>query len=64
MSPSFRQVCATSAPPASSSALSGPRPFRVSVSVVWNPQNVGIIQQDFLKLLRAGKERIQKSRGN
>ncbi len=41
-----------------------PETVQVGLSVAWNPQNEGVIQQDFLKLVRANKERIQRSGGN
>ena len=41
-----------------------PETVRVGVSLVWNPENLGIIQQDFMALVRANKDRIRHSDGN
>ena len=41
-----------------------PETVQVGLSVAWNPQNDGVIQQDFLKLVRANKDRIHKTGGN
>ena len=41
-----------------------PETVNVGLSAVWNPENEGVIQQDFLKLVRANKERIHNSGGN
>ncbi len=41
-----------------------PKTVEVGLSVAWNPQNDGVILQDFLKLLRVNKERLQRSGGN
>ena len=41
-----------------------PETARVGVSLVWNPETLGILQQDFLALVRANKERIRRSDGD
>ncbi len=41
-----------------------PETVRVGLSIAWNPENEGVIQQDFLKLVRANKDRIERSGGN
>ncbi len=41
-----------------------PETVQVGLTVTWNPQNEGVIQQDFLRLVRANKERIRRSGGN
>ena len=40
-----------------------PETVRVGVSLVWNPETLGILQQDFLALVRANKDRIRRSEG-
>ncbi len=40
-----------------------PETVRVGVALVWNPETLGILQQDFLALVRANKERIRRSEG-
>ena len=41
-----------------------PETIRIGLSVAWNPENVGVIQQNFLQLVRENKDRIQTSDGN
>lgn len=41
-----------------------PESVHVGLALAWNPENVGIIQQNFLRLVRANKERIRHSDGN
>ena len=41
-----------------------PRTTHVGLSVAWDPHNEGAIVQDFLRLVRANKERIRKNEGN
>jgi DNA-binding transcriptional LysR family regulator len=41
-----------------------PQDLHMGLSVVWNPQNEGPIQQNFLRLVRDNKERIQRTNGN
>ena len=41
-----------------------PETVRVGVSLAWNPETLGILQQDFLALVRANKDRIRKSHGD
>ena len=41
-----------------------PERVRVGLSLAWNPENVGAIQQDFLRLVRANQDRIRRSDGN
>ena len=41
-----------------------PETVRVGVSLVWNPETLGILQQDFLALVRANKDRIRRSEGD
>lgn len=41
-----------------------PETVRVGVSLVWNPETLGILQQDFLALVRANKDRIRRSDGD
>ncbi len=38
-----------------------PRTTHVGLSLAWNPRNEGPVVRDFLKLVRANKERIRKS---
>ncbi len=38
-----------------------PQTTHVGVSVAWNPQNEGPVVRDFLRLVRANKERIRRS---
>jgi DNA-binding transcriptional LysR family regulator len=41
-----------------------PETTHVGISIAWNPENENPIQRDFLALVRANKERIQRSGGN
>ena len=41
-----------------------PETVRVGVALVWNPEMLGILQQDFLALVRANKDRIRRSEGD
>ena len=41
-----------------------PETVRVGVSLAWNPETLGILQQDFLALVRANKDRIRRSEGD
>jgi DNA-binding transcriptional LysR family regulator len=41
-----------------------PQDLYMGLSVVWNPQNEGPIQQNFLRLVRENKDRIQRTNGN
>jgi DNA-binding transcriptional LysR family regulator len=41
-----------------------PQVTNVGLTVAWNPRNEGPIQQDFLRLVRENKDRIEKSNGN
>ncbi|WP_158944665.1 LysR family transcriptional regulator [Granulicella sp. S190] len=41
-----------------------PQNLHMGLSVVWNPQNEDPIQQDFLRLVRENKDRIQRTHGN
>ncbi len=41
-----------------------PETVRVGVSLAWNPETLGILQQDFLALVRANKDQIQRSGGD
>ncbi len=41
-----------------------PKTVQIGLSMAWNPRFEGVIQQGFLKLVRANKERIQTSGGN
>jgi hypothetical protein len=36
----------------------------MGLSVAWNPQNEDPIQQNFLRLVRENKDRIQRTHGN
>jgi len=38
-----------------------PRTAHVGLSIAWNPRNDGAVVQDFLRLVRANKERIRQS---
>jgi DNA-binding transcriptional LysR family regulator len=41
-----------------------PQSLHLGLSVVWNPKSEGPIQQNFLRLVRENKDRIQRSNGN
>ena len=41
-----------------------PQDLYMGLSVVWNPQNEGPIQQNFLRLVRENKDRIRRTNGN
>jgi DNA-binding transcriptional LysR family regulator len=41
-----------------------PQTLHVGLSVAWNPHNEGPVQQDFLRLVRENKDRIQRTNGN
>jgi DNA-binding transcriptional LysR family regulator len=41
-----------------------PQNLYMGLAVAWNPANEGPIQQDFLRLVRENKERIQRTNGN
>jgi DNA-binding transcriptional LysR family regulator len=41
-----------------------PQNLYMGLSVAWNPRNEGPIQQDFLRLVRENKDRIQRTNGN
>jgi len=41
-----------------------PETTHVGISIAWNPENMGPIQQNFLQLVLANRERIQVSGGN
>jgi DNA-binding transcriptional LysR family regulator len=41
-----------------------PQSLHVGLAVAWNPENEGPIQQDFLRLVRENKDRIQRTNGN
>jgi hypothetical protein len=36
----------------------------MGLTVAWNPANEGPVQQNFLRLVRENKNRIQRSHGN
>jgi len=40
-----------------------PETTHIGISIAWNPENEGPIQRDFLKLVLANKDRIQRSGG-
>jgi DNA-binding transcriptional LysR family regulator len=40
-----------------------PETTHVGISIAWNPENMGLIQQDFLKLVMQHKDQIQRSGG-
>jgi len=41
-----------------------PQNLHMGLSVVWNPQNENPVQQNFLRLVRENKDRIQRTNGN
>jgi DNA-binding transcriptional LysR family regulator len=41
-----------------------PKSLYMGLTVAWNPENEGPIVQDFLRLVRENKDRIQRSNGN
>jgi DNA-binding transcriptional LysR family regulator len=41
-----------------------PQDLYMGLTVAWNPENEGPIVQDFLRLVRENKDRIQRSNGN
>lgn len=41
-----------------------PQNLHMGLAVVWNPNNEGPILQDFLRLVRENKDRIQRTNGN
>jgi DNA-binding transcriptional LysR family regulator len=41
-----------------------PQSLYMGLAVAWNPQNEGPVQQDFLRLVRENKDRIQRTNGN
>jgi DNA-binding transcriptional LysR family regulator len=41
-----------------------PQNLHIGLAVVWNPQNEDPIQQNFLRLVRDNKDRIQRAHGN
>jgi DNA-binding transcriptional LysR family regulator len=41
-----------------------PQNLYMGLAVAWNPQNDGPIQQNFLRLVRENKDRIQRTHGN
>jgi len=41
-----------------------PQHLYMGLSVAWNPQNEDPIQQNFLRLVRENKDRIQRTHGN
>jgi DNA-binding transcriptional LysR family regulator len=41
-----------------------PQKLHMGLVVAWNPRNEGPIQQDFLRLVRENKDRIQRTNGN
>jgi DNA-binding transcriptional LysR family regulator len=41
-----------------------PETTHVGISIAWNPEHMGPIQQNFLKLVLANRERIRESGGN
>jgi DNA-binding transcriptional LysR family regulator len=41
-----------------------PETLHMGLVVAWNPENEGPIQQDFLRLVRENKDRIQRTNGN
>jgi hypothetical protein len=41
-----------------------PQKLYMGLAVAWNPENQGPILQDFLRLVRENKDRIQRTNGN
>ena len=41
-----------------------PQNLHMGLAVAWNPENEGPIVQDFLRLVRENKDRIQRTNGN
>ena len=45
-------------------ATLAPETTHIGISIAWNPENENPIQRDFLALVRANKDRIQRTAGN